>query len=561
MALTTLVRFCLAHDYACLIPAEALSHEGLAPDLAHSLVQAQRLTPAQITCLERGFALYWQHCRSLYERAPDAWFAPRQINVLLVADAHRVAPYLEPFVGTSLMLYTSDLDTHPEFVAYLFAHIERLALTRALRPALVCNLSWWLDLDDARCAAFAQAARHATRPDARVFVLLAQALSWVRTLLHNPLRAPQQALTEPYVEISGTQLYVPQRLQSTLLTLCERADSALQKALAPSQGTRRATASTSSAQRAADELCDWLHDVRAHVAVQAPDGGRVWSPGSTDTTALRAALAHATEEGVHSLHADLRIVDERSRAFLSALREPASLPSACSVLETGGGAYVDAAQRVVVYELRQPHFDARTTEAPPYHRLLLGARVMHEWGHLAHTARYLRVPEERKAQYQDARQTLGACFLQVLRAVPAPLQPTITQSLTTLTQLQGGVTPVSPEAALARKTLARVGDYLANHMAAHFIPGEEMQAYVRVNVRHHMDEALDLISELARYAYEIHYLALAGLPREYFYVSSHFNDYFLGAGLVRKDDIERLFDAVGQVLACYAIDDTRLALP
>ncbi len=560
MSLTpSLQRFCLAPEQACLIPAEALSHKGLAPDLAHCLIEAQRLTPEQIDGLERGFALYWQHCRSLYERAPHSWFAPRRMNVLLVADAHRVAPYLEPFVGTSLMLYTSDLDTDPEYVAYLFAHIERLALTRALRPALVCNLSWWFDLDEARCGAFARAARQAKRPDARVFVLLAQALSWVRTLVHNPLRVPDHTLTEPHLEVSGTQLYVPQRLQPALLSLCERADAALKKSLPPFSHAPHAAPSPGR-RHTIDQLCHWLHDTRAHVAIEAPGMGRVWSPQTTDFTGLHAALAQATEEGLHSLWADLRVVDERSRMFLNALREPARLPRAYSVLETGGGAYLDAGQHVVVYELRQPHFDARDTEAPPYHRLLLGARVMHEWGHLAHAARYLRLPEHHKAQYQAARQILGARFLQVLRAAPAALQPAIEHSLLTLTRTTGA-TPLAVEAALARKTLARVGDYLANHMAAHFIAGEEMQAYVRVNVRHHRDEALDLMSELARYAYEIHYLALADLPRSYFYESSHFNDDFLDTGLVRKEDIEHLFDAVGQVLACYAIDETQLTLP
>ncbi|MGH6622721.1 MAG: hypothetical protein ACREBN_02060, partial [Burkholderiaceae bacterium] len=125
---------------------------------------------------------------------------------------------------------------------------------------------------------------------------------------------------------------------------------------------------------------------------------------------------------------------------------------------------------------------------------------------------------------------------------------------------------ISPDAAglpaaLARKTLARVGDYLSNLLCSKLIPAEEMQAYVRTNVRHHLDENLGVISELARYAYEIHYLALAGLPRSYFLDTSRFRDYFIDSGIISEERAHGLFDAAGRVLACYAIDETRLELP
>ena len=109
--------------------------------------------------------------------------------------------------------------------------------------------------------------------------------------------------------------------------------------------------------------------------------------------------------------------------------------------------------------------------------------------------------------------------------------------------------------------LRRVGDYLANLLCSRLIPGEEMQAYVRTNVRHHLDENLGLVSELSRYAYEIQYLHLAGLPRSYFYRTSRFPDHFIATGIVSEQDVEKLFDAVGRVLACYSIDESRLSWP
>ena len=74
------------------------------------------------------------------------------------------------------------------------------------------------------------------------------------------------------------------------------------------------------------------------------------------------------------------------------------------------------------------------------------------------------------------------------------------------------------------------------------------------------DENLGLVSELSLYAYEIQYLHLAGLPRSYFYRTSRFPDHFITTGVVSEQDVEKLFDAVGRVLACYSIDESRLSL-
>ncbi len=551
IASETLQRFCLAHPAALLVPAESLSGRGVAPAFAQWMIGANRLTEAQVRCLDEGFARYWQRCTLLYERAPRSWFAPRTTNVLIVTDPTAVVPYVEPFAGTSALLYASDLDTHAEYVAYLLAHNERLPLVRSLRASHLCNLSYWLIVDPADRAAFADAAAAARRPDAAAFVALARAFDWIDSAYHDPLRAPDGAVTEPYIGVAGTDLFVPKRVQSDLAALCEAADRAQAAALRnPGRFARRARSAT------LDALCDWLRESRAHLVIHAPDGRTLWTAGATDPSAVRAALREADDEAVRSLAADFAVVDARSRDFLSALREPDSLPTRCAVLETGGGAYVDPARRAVVYELRQPGFDARSVPAPPYHRLLLGARVMHEWGHVAHTARYLRVAEERRGEYRAARGRLGAVFAQVLAQVPEPLRADVERELATLAPAAAEV-----PAALARKTLARVGDYLANMMCARLIPAEEMQAYVRTNVRHHLDEELGLVSELARYAYEVHYLQLAGLPRAYFFDTSRFRRYFIDSGIVGEEAIDALFDAAGDVLACYSIDTDRLALP
>ena len=124
---------------------------------------------------------------------------------------------------------------------------------------------------------------------------------------------------------------------------------------------------------------------------------------------------------------------------------------------------------------------------------------MHEWGHLAHAAKFLRVPDENKLAYKEARAELGDCFLKAIAAIPEIARSTDAET--------AGLSLCSTNlpAILARKTLARVGDYLSNLMCSKMLPGEEMQIYVRTNVRHHFDKKLGLVSELARYAYEVHY--------------------------------------------------------
>ena len=551
LATPPMQRFCFAEEGAFVVPAEALGEEGMHAAWAACLLTKGRLTAPQLRCLERGFSLCWQRCRDLFAQAPASWFPPRQVNLLLVADASTVPPYFDPFGGTTSMLYVSDLDTDAEYVAFLLIHNERVSLQRSMRAALICNLSYWLGRDEASLLAFSEAARRARRPDARVFTRLADAFDWIRTLCHDPLRPPADNAASSYLRVDGADLFVPKPLQWPLMRLCDDAEAALRGAMQASTPVRRAGSAGSL-----DRLCDWLLRARAHAIVTSASGETVWAPGASDTRPLRSALRDATEDGLASLHRDLRVVHKRSRTFLDALHDPAALPRHCAVLQAGDGAYLDAARQAVVYELKQPGFDAITTAAPPCHRLLLGARVMHEWGHLAHAGKLVRVPEENKGRYRQARAELGDHFMQVLIRVPQRLQVDVARELQAL-----AARPGDWPAALARKTLARVGDYLANLLCSRLLPPEELQAYVRANVRHHLAENLGLIGELARYAYEVHYLALAGMPRSYFFRTSRFGAYFIDSGLVTEADTQALFDAAGRVLACYAIDESKLALP
>ena len=544
-------RFALAHPSVAVVPAEVLDEHGLDSAFAQLLIAEGRLSASQIDCLERGTALYWQRCRDLFARSPASWFPPRRTNLLIISEQRGIFPYMDPFSGTSSLLYKSDLNTHPEYIAYMLVHIERLALHGSVRASLVYNLSYWFDRDEASRTAFASAATHAKRPDAQCFIALAEAFKWIDQLLHIPLREPQQDIVEPYLEVlEGAELYAPKRLQAQITALCADGDNAVSTAI---QVT--APASLPARSPTVDALCDWLQQTRAHVIVVARDGTTVWSPEMNDPRWIRRALIGASDAAVASLHEDLRTVDTRSRQFLERVTDVNELPKSYAVLEVAGGTYLDPALPAVVHTLKQEGYDCLAAPAPPYFRLFLGARVMHEWGHLAHAAKFLRVADNNKAAYREARAELGDCFVQTIAAMPAGVRAS---DLETAAALSLSSTEV-PEL-LARKTLARVGDYLSNLMCSKVLPGEEMQIYVRANVHSHFKEKLGLVSELALYAYEVHYLALADLPRSYFFDTTRFVEYFIDSGIITEERTTALFDAVGRVLACYELDEKKLSL-
>ena len=191
----------LAHPSIVVVPAEALDEHGLEPEFAELLITEGRLSAGKLTvwsavprCTGNAVAIFSRGRQS-------SWFPPRQTNLVIVSEQRGISPYMEPFPGTSSLLYQSDLNTHPEYVAYMLVHVERLALLSSARAALIYNLSYWFDRDDASRSAFASAAARAKRPDARCFTALADAFEWIDQLLHIPLREPQQEIGEPYLQV------------------------------------------------------------------------------------------------------------------------------------------------------------------------------------------------------------------------------------------------------------------------------------------------------------------------------------------------------------------------
>jgi hypothetical protein len=554
-----LERFCFSDAAMFLVPAEHLGPSGVS--VAYAAAHARARGPraeAERAMLDATLSLYSSRSASLASRAPESWMPPRRANLLVVTDPGRVRPYTAPFLGTSWVLYESDLDpsrASAEFSAYMLVHFERLALLGSLRAAVLFCASYWLERSDDEVDAFCRAASRSTRPDAAAFVALARALPWLRTLYHPSLRAPIDVDPRSLAHVEGAELLVPRALQSELSSLLRDFDSAARAAHALFESARPSvTASETSA--AIDRLCAWLDDTRPDVTLAASRGAPLWDPSERHPKrALREGLDGLTPEAEQSLREDLATVDRVSRQSKSVFRELAALPRASHEVEHDGFVYLRADSLRVVYELEQSAFHPCREPAPPFHRRLLAARVAHEWGHLAHEAGWIRVAPARRAAYRAATDELARAYDEVVRALPDRVAAEAREELAAM----GARDARDAGPALARATLARIGDWAANLFSRRICAPEELEAYVRVNVRHHLSEGLGPLQMLVRHAIEAQYLSLGGDADRlgYFFETSWFAPLFIDSAVFSRTSARAVFDATARACACYELDDAR----
>ncbi|MBK9260529.1 MAG: hypothetical protein IPM54_11960 [Polyangiaceae bacterium] len=284
-------------------------------------------------------------------------------------------------------------------------------------------------------------------------------------------------------------------------------------------------------------FCAFLESARPDVEIVDGTGKTVYSPefvGGLDE--VRAALKGLASWAGASLEADLRLVDEKSRMVLASLRDPDILSRTSDVVEQDGGVYIRADRRRIVYTLNQPGFDTIREEGSPFHRQLLAARVVHEWGHLVHEARLIEVPETRRAEYDEAVGALEQCWTDIVEAMPARLEEDVTDELEGM-----HATRASAGRVLARATLSRLSDYVSNVFFRKYLTPDELSCYVRTNVRHHLNEELGPLAQLVRHAMEFQYLALAEIrdPMGYFLGTSYFEVIFFARGYSRSSECVR----------------------
>lgn len=549
--------FYLAHRELVVIPVEHLSERGVSDELAQVLRVDRGLGDGWLALLTRAQATYWERVKVLYERAPDSWFPPRLQNLCVVLDPEGTRPYHQPFHRSSWMLYASDFDpelSNLEHATYQLVHAERLSTARDMAMAVICAMSYWLLRDDAEVDAFVAACRRSPRPDAAVFQRLADALPWVRTLYHDPLRRPAPEQRPSLRKVKEAGLWVPEALQAQLHALVPalRADAAaVMEAYLAAAATAPATdPAVALGGDPVDYVCEWLQRACPPVLVTDEHEAVLWDPDQPqELGALRRVLEGIGGRVAQSLREDLELVGERSTSFLASLRHPERLPKPGDEVDQEGGVYVHATRPLIVYSLAQPGLRPLREPAPPYHRLLVGARTVHEWGHLAEEAGWVGLPAARRDEHQRAQDELRAAVQALLADAPAPFREAAAA--------EAKVAGREPGALVCALVLERMSDFLSNLLARRILPLPEMEAYVRANVYTHFGEEVRPLHLLARHAYEYQYLSLSRIddPLRYFLRSTWWSDFFVDTGLVPLPHLRALLEATARLCACYEIDE------
>lgn len=551
-------RFYFAHREMFVVPVEHLSERGLDEAMAQAIREERGLSEGFTALLGRAFALYWARAAELYARAPASWFPPRLQNLCIITDPAGTRPYFQPFHGSSWVLYASDFDpevSNLEHACFQLLHAERLSTSRDMAMAVICGLSYWLVRTPEELRELELGCRQSPRPDAAAFVRVCDALPWVRTLWHDPLRLPPLEGAASLLRVKEAGLLVPPERQAALAALVPalRGDAAsvMEGYLARVAAAPATDLALALADGPAAAVTEWLRRDRPPVLVTDEHGATLWDPDLPDEVgALAAALRGVGGRVAQSLRDDLEVVGERSRRLLGALRHPERLPRTTDEVDQEGGVYVHAERPLMVYSLAQPGLDPRREPAPPYHRLLVGARTIHEWGHLCEAAGWVGLPAARKAEHAAALEQVAAATSAIVAAAPAPFVQAVEQ--------EARAAGREPGALMCDLVLVRMSDFLSNLLARRLLAVEELEAYVRANVHTHVGEPLGPLHLLARHAYEYQYLSLGRVddPERYFLRSTWLQDYFVDTGIVSLPHLRALLGAVGRVCACYEVDSS-----
>ncbi|MEJ7734333.1 MAG: hypothetical protein WKG00_34700 [Polyangiaceae bacterium] len=315
-----------AHGEMWVLPAESLTSAGMDDDLRARLHEAGA-PPAWTERFDAALGRMQALSARLYAAAPEAWFAPRLVNVCVVREPERTRPFFQPLASSSWLVYESDFDPAASSVgsaAYALMFAERLGLVGDPALAHVHNASAWSQASDDEIVDFVAGAERCARPDAAAFRAVAQALPWLRGLHHQELRPPDDA--SGYRRAGGTGLLVRDEEGEKLRALAAalRAD-----ALAVAERYQRAPANVprTDGGTPAEALCGWLRAARPEVLVVDAAGQLLWRPDAAgEVEAVHAALADIGPTAAASLQRDLDTVGEHSARFLASLRWPHLLP-------------------------------------------------------------------------------------------------------------------------------------------------------------------------------------------------------------------------------------------
>ncbi len=517
-----------------VVPIERITPRGLAPPER----DGEGLCADRRQLIGAGFALYWQRCTALFQRAPMLWFPPRRQHLCFARADGKVRPYSQPLHRASWLLEEADLDparSNAEFLAYQILHAERMGLVGSVTEALALNSTYWALLDDPAVEAFRDACYRSSRSDRDAYRVLADALPAVRRELVAARRARGAVATKAGSAIPGLLHSFAAEAERTLASYHRRFPAAGADSIA--------------------KLCDELALNPPHVLVSAGSNAVVWDPAEPDaTTRLRSALAPATAAGVERIGCDLRVIHRCSQDFRASLRDPDALPLAGPDAAQSGLCFAVRGRAILGYDLDESGMERRRTPAPPFERTLLAGRATHEWAHLAVEAGWVPLRQDSVRRHREHLEALAEEFRAVLLEAPDRERGRFGAELSSIGAGE-------PALRLVRVALARTSDFRANLLAVRYLRPEERETYVRSNVYSHVRVAapFSLFPMLARYAFEYQYLQWAEIddPWDYFAESTWFRSHYLDPGILRTARAKSLFAAVGRVLAGYRVDESR----
>ena len=453
------------------------------------------------------------------------------------------------------MLYASDFDPDTstvEFTAYLFLHVERMMILRQINPALYSNLSYFLTLTDNQAEAFSQGCQMTDRPDADGYRVLAGALPWIRQLGHEQLRKP--VLAEPGARMMpDTGLILSADSQQSLGELQKTWSASTVEVV-----NRHHKAHAKPSNERGKKICEWLEDTSPSLLIKGADNRVLWNPeAASDTGVIRAALAEVTELGELGILQDLEVVGYHSQRFLDSLRKRDELADPAPYMSAGGLSHIDGQWKLIAYDIGLGPNAGRLWEStPPYERLMLGARTIHEWGHLAAHSGWVRVPEERNTQRDELNRRLVSLFELIHKQAPEHVRRYVYPEVEQLRTQSGSLGQ-----ALMNAMLVRVEDFMSNLLAKRYLSPDEMDTYVRNNVCCHLEDYRPgaIYMQLVRQAYEFQYLHLSriGNPMEWFMKSTWFGEHFIHKGIITESLFEALVDVVGAICDCYEVDESK----
>lgn len=533
-----------------LIGVEHLSPRGIDPAYAETLRAAERVDEAWIACFNAAFSRAYARTEALWKQSSRYAFPPRLNNVVILGHHERANPYVRALSWSSWTLYRDDFDperSSVELAAFLLQQSERLNLYQGdVSRSLVANLVFLLGLGEAELADLARGCRQTQRPDAAAWRALEEALPWLARVGHLGLRPGAEDPDDPCAVSEESGLVVPQSLLPSLAGLAEAAREAALTSVRASYAARRGAGDP-------EQLAGWLAEAAPELALVGPGGKVLWDYRQPDQqTALRPLLSEASAEALASLRSDLELVHQHSRRFLDAVQDPGALPRCSDEVSQEGGTYLHTDLGRIAFDLsQQPTWAPLHEPAPPFQRLLLGARVVHEFGHLADEAGLLGLLPGREAERERALEQWSASFGRIVHRFPGALQDRAREQV-----------GCGPRADLGRAlvdfTLTRFPDFVANLVLQAFAEPAELEAYVRVNARSHREEGLGPCELLSRYVHEYQYLRLSRLvsdPFAYFVAVTGIERLFCDTGLLQLSQLEELFGDMARVCDCYGFHE------